>query len=86
MASQIDELIKEMKEYRDGMVVRNLPFQWISDIITKWEMKNIKTVSEELQDELEPIKKDFYEEAEKEKKELNESHQESVRQTNERKE
>ena len=86
MASQIDELIKELKEYRDGMVVRNLPFQWISDIITKWEMKNIKTVSEELQDELEPIKKDFYDEAEKEKKELNESYQESVRQANERKE
>ena len=86
MASQIDELIKELKEYRDGMVVRNLPFQWISDIITKWEMKNIKTVSEELQDELEPIKKDFYEEAEKEKKELDESYKESVRQANERKE
>ena len=50
------ELIKEMKEYRDGMVVRNLPFQWISDIITKWEMKQVKTVSEESQDELEPIR------------------------------
>jgi hypothetical protein len=37
-------------------VVRNLPFQWISDIITKWEMKQVKTVSEESQDELEPIK------------------------------
>ena len=86
MASQIDELIKELTEYRDGMVVRNLPFQWISDIITKWEMKQVKTVSEELQDELQPIKKDFYEEAEKEKKELNESYQESVRQANERKE
>ena len=35
-----------MKEYRDGMVVRNLPFQWINDIITKWEMKQVKTVSE----------------------------------------
>ena len=55
MANEIKELIKEMKEYRDGMVVRNLPFQWISDIITKWEMKQVKTVSEELQDELEPI-------------------------------
>ena len=86
MGREVDELIKELKEYRDGMVARNLPFQWISDIITKWEMKNIKTVSEELQDELEPIKKDFYEEAEKEKKELNESYQESVRQTKERKE
>ena len=50
-----NELIKEMKEYRDGMVVRNLPFQWISDIITKWEMKKVKTTSEKLQDELEPI-------------------------------
>ena len=56
MANEIEELIKEMKEYRDGMVVRNLPFQWISDIITKWEMKQVKTVSEESQEELEPIR------------------------------
>ncbi len=56
MANEIKELIKEMKEYRDGMVARNLPFQWISDIITKWEMKQVKTVSEESQDELEPIR------------------------------
>ena len=53
---ETEALIKEMKDYRDGMVVRNLPFQWISDIITKWEMKQVKTVSEESQDELEPIK------------------------------
>ena len=46
--------------------------------------KKSKTVSETLQDELEPIK-DFLEEAEKEKAELNESYKESVRQTNERK-
>ena len=44
-----------------------------------------KTVSENLQDELEPIK-DFLEEAEKEKKELEESYKESRRQTEERKE
>jgi|TARA_R110000751_G_scaffold6953_1_gene29163 hypothetical protein len=50
-----EELIKEMKEYRNGMVARNLPFQWISDIITKWEMKKVKTTSEQSQDELEPI-------------------------------
>tara|TARA_R110002020_G_scaffold133520_1_gene297926 strand:+ start:289 stop:477 length:189 start_codon:yes stop_codon:yes gene_type:complete len=55
MANEIKELIKELKEYRDGMVARNLPFQWISDIITRWEMKQVKTVSEESQDELEPI-------------------------------
>tara|TARA_R100000306_G_scaffold59084_1_gene57857 strand:- start:308 stop:463 length:156 start_codon:yes stop_codon:yes gene_type:complete len=47
--------------------------------------KKSKTVSEKLQDELEPINKDFLNEAEKEKKELEESYRESVRQTNERK-
>jgi len=67
-----EELIKEMKEYRDGMVARNLPFQWISDIITKWEMKKVPKI-------------DFLEEAEKEKKELEESYQEAKRQTEERK-
>ena len=67
-----EELVKEMKEYRNGMVARNLPFQWISDIITKWEMKKVP-------------KLDFLEEAEREKKELNESYQESVRQTKKRK-
>ena len=30
-----------MKEYRNGMVARNLPFQWISDIITRWESKKL---------------------------------------------
>ena len=53
--SDAKELIKEMKEYRNGMVARNLPFQWISDIITKWEMKKVETTSEQLQNELEPI-------------------------------
>ena len=72
MNDETRELIKEMKEYRDGMVARNLPFQWISDIITKWEMKKVP-------------KLDFLEEAEKEKAELNESYQESVRQAKERK-
>ena len=55
MDSDAEALIKEMKEYRNGMVARNLPFQWISDIITKWEMKKVKTTSEQLQNELEPI-------------------------------
>ena len=55
MNEEIEELLKELKEYRDGMVARNLPFQWISDIITKWEMKKVKTTSEQLQNELEPI-------------------------------
>ena len=55
MNEETKELLKEIKEYRDGMVARNLPFQWISDIITKWETKKVETVSEKLQGELEPI-------------------------------
>ena len=81
---EVEELLKQIKAYRNDMVARNYPFQQISDIITKWEMKQVKTISEESQDELEPIK-DFYEETQKEKQELEESYKESVRQTNERK-
>ena len=55
MNDETKELLKEIKAYRNDMVARNYPFQQISDIITKWETKEIKTVSEELQDELEPI-------------------------------
>ena len=44
-------LIKEIKAYRNSMVARNYPSQELSDIITKWEMK----LSEQLQNELEPI-------------------------------
>ena len=72
VSTDLEDLLKELKEYRDGMVARNLPFQWISDIITKWEMKKVPTL-------------DFYEETQKEKAELNESYKESQRQTKERK-
>ena len=84
MNEKVEELLKEIKAYRNDMVARNYPHQQISNIITKWEMKKVKTVSEELQNDLEPIK-DFLDEAEKEKKELNESYKEAVRQTEERK-
>ena len=55
MDNEIKELLEEIKAYRNDMVARNYPFQRISDIITKWEMRKVKTVSEKLQDELEPI-------------------------------
>ena len=73
MDREIDKLLEEIKAYRNDMVARNYPYQQISDIITKWEMKEVPA-------------KDFLEEAEKEKKELEESYKESVRQANERKE
>ena len=83
MNEETKELLKQIKAYRNDMVARNYPFQRISDIITKWETKKVKTTSEKSQDELEPIK-DFLEEAEKEKKGLEESYQEAKRQTEER--
>ena len=49
--SDIKNLLKEIKAYRNDMVARNYPFQEISNIITKWEMK----LSKQSQDELEPI-------------------------------
>ena len=42
MENETKELLKEIKAYRDEMVARNYPFQQISNIITKWEMKNVK--------------------------------------------
>ena len=77
MNKELEELLKEIKAYRNDMVARNYPFQQISDIITKWEMKKVP-------DELEPVE-DFLDQAEKEKKELEESYQEAKRQTEERK-
>tara|TARA_R100001143_G_scaffold20759_1_gene22100 strand:- start:1193 stop:1471 length:279 start_codon:yes stop_codon:yes gene_type:complete len=70
---ELEELLKQIKDYRNDMVARNYPYQQITDIITKWEMKKVPTL-------------DFLEEAEKEKEELNESYKESIRQTMERKE
>ena len=84
MENETKKLLEEIKAYRDDMVARNYPYQQISDIITKWETKKVETISEKLQDELEPIK-DFLEEAEKENKKLEASYQESVRQADERK-
>jgi len=55
MNEEVEELLKQIKAYRNDMVAKNYPFQQISDIITKWEMKKVKTVSEELQNDLEPI-------------------------------
>ena len=55
MDNEIKELLEEIKAYRNDMVARNYPHQQISNIITKWEMKKVKTTSEKLQEELEPI-------------------------------
>ena len=41
MNDETKELIEELKAYRNDMVARNYPFQQISDIITKWEIKKV---------------------------------------------
>ena len=41
MNEKLDELLKELKAYRNDMVARNYPFQQISNIITKWERKDL---------------------------------------------
>ena len=77
---ELEDLLKELRDYRADMVARNYPYQRISDIITRWEMKDVPGA-------IAPSKKlDFLEEAEKEKQELKDSYEESVRQANERKE
>ena len=56
MSNAIKNLLKEIKAYCNDMVARNYPYQEISNIITKWEMKllekkEIKTVLEQSQNE-----------------------------------
>ena len=41
MNEELEELLKELRAYRDDMVARTYPFQEISDIITTWEMKDV---------------------------------------------
>jgi hypothetical protein len=54
----IEELLKEIKAYRDDMVARNYPYQEISDIITKWEKKDFL---EEAEKENEKLKRSYEE-------------------------
>ena len=78
---ELEDLLKELRDYRADMVARNYPYQRISDIITRWEMREFTPAAVATSRKL-----DFLEEAEKEKQELDESYKESVRQANERKE
>ena len=52
MNIELEELLKEIKAYRNDMVARNYPFQQISDIITKWETKDFLEEAEKEKKEL----------------------------------
>ena len=54
-----DELLKQIKAYRDDMVARNYPHQQISDIIMKWENK--KDFLEEAEKEKKELNESYQE-------------------------
>ena len=59
MTDEVEELLKQIKAYRNDMVARNYPFQQISDIITKWEMK--KDFLEEAEKEKKELEESYKE-------------------------
>ena len=59
MNEELEELLKELKAYRNDMVARNYPFQQISDIITRWEMK--KDFLEEAEKEKKELEESYQE-------------------------
>ena len=52
MNIETEQLLEEIKAYRNDMVARNYPFQQISDIITKWETKDFLEEAEKEKKEL----------------------------------
>jgi len=52
MNEKLDELLKEIKAYRDDMVARNYPHQRISDIVTKYDRKDFLEEAEKEKKEL----------------------------------
>ena len=52
MNEKLDQLLKEIKAYRNDMVARNYPHQQISDIITKYDSKDFLEEAEKEKKEL----------------------------------
>ena len=67
MTNKLDELLKELKTYRDDMVARNYPFQKISDIIIRYEMKDFLEEAEKEKKELEESYKESVRQTEERK-------------------
>ena len=59
MNNKVEELLKQIKAYRNDMVAKNYPFQQISDIITKWETK--KDFLEEAEKEKKELEESYQE-------------------------
>ena len=67
MNEKVEELLKEIKAYRNDMVARNYPHQQISDIITKWQMKDFLEEAEKEKKELEDSYKESVRQADERK-------------------
>ena len=67
MSNKLDELLNELKTYRDDMVARNYPFQKISDIIIRYERKDFLEEAEKEKKELEESYKESVRQTEERK-------------------
>ena len=59
MNNEVEELLRQIKAYRNDMVAKNYPYQQISDIITKWETK--KDFLEEAEKEKKELEESYQE-------------------------
>jgi len=78
MTSEVEELLKQIKAYRNDMVAKNYPYQQISDIITKWETK--KDFLEEAEKEKKELEESYQESVRqaKERKTVSEHSQDNL--------
>ena len=67
MNEKLEELLKEIKAYRNDMVARNYPHQRISDIITKYDRKDFREEAEKEKKGLEESYKESVRQAEERK-------------------
>ena len=45
MAGEIEEILAELREYREELVHKNYPMGRINEIIMKWENKSVKVIN-----------------------------------------
>ena len=74
MENETKKLLKELKVYRNDMVARNYPHQRISDIITRYEMKDFLEEAEKEKKELE----ESYQESVRQTKERKNFHPKAI--------
>ena len=46
MTLNVEDLLDDVKAYRNTMVARNFPYQEITNLIMKWDQKNLEETPE----------------------------------------